>query len=267
MAECGGESGLSDTSGSRVTGAPKVNEKDAPPIRLAICSPCRDEVDSEFSLSLARLCSVLGATLVAEGIIDLTILQANGTLVDFSRRKLYWEAVEWGATHILWLDTDMVFPDHLVHSLLKRNVDFVAANYSTRRMPYQPVTYKKTNRDLPGVAPERCFTGPESTGLEEVEATGFGCVLMRVGMGATMKQPLFTTEHDGTGKQWIGEDVNFCLAAREAGFQIWIDHDVSKFVGHAGRLVFTHDHVEMLRDFEAEKNRIIVTPEEVARGL
>lgn len=267
MAESGGESGVPDTTGAGVSGAPKVNALAKPPIRLAICSPCRDEVDSEFSLCLARLCSVLGATLVAEGILDLTILQANGTLVDFSRRKLYWEAVEWGATHILWLDTDMVFPDFVVHSLLKRNVDFVAANYSTRRLPYQPVTYKDTHKDEPGVKAERCFTAPDSTGMEEVEATGFGCVLMRVSMGATMKQPLFTTEHDGTGKQWRGEDITFCLAARDAGFKIWIDHDVSQHVGHAGRIVFTHAHVDMLRDLEQESQRTILTPEEIARGL
>lgn len=262
MAESVGQSGLSDAPGAGVSGTPKVNAKGVPPIRLAICSPCRDEVDSEFALCLARLSSILGATLVADGILDLTFLTVNGSLVDFSRRKLFWEAVEWGATHILWLDTDMVFPDHLVHSLLKRNVDFVAANYSTRRPPYQPVSYKTTTDTR-----DRCFTGPDSTGLEEVEATGFGCVLMRTAMAATMKQPLFYTEHDGTGKQWMGEDVTFCLAAREAGFKIWIDHDVSKFVGHAGRLVFTHAHVEALRDFEAERTRIVLTPEEIARGL
>lgn len=266
MAESGGESGLPDAPGTGVSGAPKVNALPSPPIRLAICSPCRDEVDAEFAFCLARLSSVLGATLVAEGIADITFLSVNGSLVDFSRRKLFWEAVEWGATHILWLDTDMVFPDHIVHSLLKRNVDFVAANYSTRRPPYQPVSYKKTNRET-GDAPERCFTGPESEGLEEVEATGFGCVLMRTSMVASMPQPIFHTEHDGTGKQWMGEDVTFCLAAREAGFKIWVDHDLSKYVGHAGRLVFTHAHVEALRDFEAETKRMILTPEEVARGL
>jgi len=40
-----------------------------------------------------------------------------------------------------------------------------------------------------------------------------------------------------------GEDWSLCNALHELGFKIWIDHDLSKEVGHLGEFEYTHDVV------------------------
>ncbi len=42
----------------------------------------------------------------------------------------------------------------------------------------------------------------------------------------------FSTPFNGTDH--IGEDLYFCQKARDAGFVVWIDHDVSQLVRHQG---------------------------------
>jgi hypothetical protein len=32
--------------------------------------------------------------------------------------------------------------------------------------------------------------------------------------------------------------VHFCVAAKDAGFDTWIDHDLSQLVGHVGEYTF-----------------------------
>jgi hypothetical protein len=40
-----------------------------------------------------------------------------------------------------------------------------------------------------------------------------------------------------------GEDWTFCEACEKADIPLYIDHDVSKLVGHVGNFEFTHDYV------------------------
>jgi hypothetical protein len=50
---------------------------------------------------------------------------------------------------------------------------------------------------------------------------------------------------------YIGEDVFFCQKAAAAGFKIWIDHDVSKEIGHIGTFEFKHDHTWVMKEIKA----------------
>jgi hypothetical protein len=217
-----------------------------PPVRIAIVLPSMNQVDFEFADSLARTCGALGATIVADGIADIELFWQNGTYVDQSRRELVAKAAPWGPTHFLWLDTDMTFPHTTVFRLLAHNKDIVGCNYTTRRFPPRPVTFKS----LPDVAgqgqKEALYTTDESTGLEEAAAIGFGVVLMKTAVLEKVGPPGFlTTYTDGVA---MGEDVYFCQRAREAGFTIWVDHDLSKEIGHVGRVVLRTDHAAAMRE-------------------
>jgi hypothetical protein len=37
----------------------------------------------------------------------------------------------------------------------------------------------------------------------------------------------------------MGEDIYFCFKAREAGFDIWLEQDISKQVAHVGTRAYT----------------------------
>ena len=45
-----------------------------------------------------------------------------------------------------------------------------------------------------------------------------------------------------------GEDWSFCQACEEKGVPLYIDHDVSKVIGHVGNYEFTHDVVGVVQN-------------------
>lgn len=228
------------------------------PLKIAICLPWQDKVESNFTRCLAEMTAAMGAKLVEPGIADMAMFDINGTYIARSRSELTQGALQWGATHLLWLDSDMTFPSWAPFHMLKRNVDIVAVNYARRRPPYSPVTFKTLFPNTP------CYTTPESTGLEEVEGIGFGMVLMRAKIFSheAMKPPLFLTEYDREKNQWTGEDVHFCRAAKAAGIPVYIDHDLSQHIGHSGNKVYTNQFSTLMRDGPSvQPSTVILTPD------
>lgn len=205
---------------------------DRPQLRLAIGLPWQNQVDAVFCRSLAEMMGMLGATL--DGIGEVKLFEINGTYIDRSRAEIVRGAVLWGATHILWLDSDMLFPPDTAHRLLKRNVDIVGVNYAGRRFPHHPVTFKT----LPELHDEskatKCYTYEDSTGLEEVAAIGFGVVLTRINIFEKIVPEDFRTGPDPDKGIYVGEDVSFCLAAHRHGYKVYVDHDLSHEIGHRG---------------------------------
>ena len=60
---------------------------------------------------------------------------------------------------------------------------------------------------------------------------------MRTDIVDGLPRPWFTHGLNAEGGD-IGEDIMFCRALRAAGHQIFIDHDVSKEVGHVGTYTY-----------------------------
>jgi hypothetical protein len=152
-----------------------------------------------------------------------------------------------GCTHILFIDSDMRFPQDMIGRLIKHDLDIVATNCARRRMPTGPTAqlYKENGER------ELVWTMPESTGLQEVGSVGMGVMLIKANVFEALAEPWFETpwRHDKRG--YIGEDVYFCQKAAAAGFKIWIDHDVSKEIGHIGTFEFKHDHTWVMKEIKA----------------
>ena len=145
----------------------------------------------------------------------------------------------------------MRFPRDALVRLLSREQDIVGVNYVTRQPPMHYVALKSTiTADGPG---EYLATRADSTGLEEAEAIGFGMVLIhgsvwsKIGPG-----PWFMFDYDKDLDLLIGEDVYFCRRAREAGFKVMVDHDLSHEVRHIGQWEFKLAHMAMLEEAENE---------------
>lgn len=187
-----------------------------PSVRLAIAVPAHDTVPALFANDLARL---YAATHAVVPIITLAMM--IGTFVHHAREKLLHDVVElWGATHVLWLDADMVFPPDAALSLLAHDRDVVAANYVTRVAPSRPTATRDGER----------ISSSEATGLEAVDHVGMGVFLMKTAIVRDLPRPRF----------WYStptetEDVYFCNLLRAAGHTIYVDHDLSKRVGHVGQ--------------------------------
>jgi hypothetical protein len=213
------------------------------PPKIAIALPTHDRVPATFMYHLASLCAYTVAALPEH--VSFGINMVAGTYIHKARQDLADEILAQGATHVLWLDTDMTFPrESLVH-LLQRNVDMVGINYATRTVPSQHVAIKTV-----GAGPEgaKLVTDVNSEGLEKVEAVGFGMVLMKTRIFNKLPDPVqdpwFWYEWIPERKAHMGEDVYFCRVVRDAGFDIYVDHDLSKLCGHTGDFEYKVQHLD-----------------------
>jgi len=144
-------------------------------------------------------------------------------------RELFLEAaLKQGATHVLWLDTDMTFPRETAVLLEMQNRPIVGCNYVVR----QPSGLFTAQHDDGTRIPIK-----ETHILEAVDAIGLGVVLMRTDVVADLPRPWFRHGLNTQGGD-VGEDIMFCRALRAAGHQIYIDHDLSKEIGHIGQHIY-----------------------------
>lgn len=210
------------------------------PPRVAVCIPCGDQVMSLWAFDYARM---MGHTIRHRPEINMVELFTRGSLVPKQREMLAFDALETGYTHLLWLDTDMLFPPDTLLRLLDRHHRIVGANYVERRPPYVPNAFP--NLQTPNV---RLFTEPEDTGLVEVEALGFGCILIEADVFRHLPRPWFAAAWVAQIQEFMGEDVYFCNKAREHGERVWLDHDLSQQIGHIGYHPFTMAEARQARE-------------------
>lgn len=216
-------------------------------LRVAICVPTHDNLPAMFAYDLGQLMGQVGAHGVGTGIVESAALYfVTGTYIHSARQELAEHAVMKGADYVLWLDSDMRFPPDTLWRLLEHNEPIVGVNYSNRGLPPNFVAISKTGIE-DGVV-EKCPTLEESTGLEPVEAIGFGALLVRTdvfrALGDPQEEPWFFYEWLPNLGQQVGEDVWFAERVREAGYEILVDHDLSKDCGHIGNFTYTPEHVE-----------------------
>lgn len=200
------------------------------PAIVSVCVPCRDVVDSGFAFDLAR-CVAAHTAATKDRVL---LFQNQGTLIVNQRQELAQASLDAGATHVLFVDADMRFPKDSIRQLLARDEDIVAANYSTRKLPLQPVAFRD---DLTS---ERVYTEEWCTGLEEVSAIGMGLMLIKAEVFRKVQKPWFFVPYQNG--IYIGEDIFFCRTAREFGFKVFLDHDLSKAVRHIGAFEFSNAH-------------------------
>lgn len=194
-------------------------------MRLAIGGPTRDCVPAAFAVDVAQL---YAKTRESGWWSTVTIGFIASTYIHVGREVFLDASLRQGATHVLWLDTDMSVPPETAIRLALHERSIVAGNYVTRDGSRQ-FTARRDG--------QRIATTAGSTGLEAVDAIGFGCVLMRTDLVADLPRPWFRHGINANDAD-IGEDLMFCRALRAAGHDIYIDHDLSKEIGHVGQHIY-----------------------------
>lgn len=128
-----------------------------------------------------------------------------------------------GATHILFIDSDMMFPFDTAKQLLSRDKDIIAANYVQR------VEQEKWTAIINGES----VVSANKTGIQEVDSIGMGVCLIKMDVFKKLPKPWFSMPWQNGG-YYVGEDIYFCGLAKSYGYSIWIDHDLSQKVHHIG---------------------------------
>jgi hypothetical protein len=164
-----------------------------------------------------------GITVVPAVVERLHVDRARNEIVDMvlnpkkPRPPLYPDGVNGiysEATHIFWLDDDMVVPPTAIIQLLRDDQPIVGGLYFGRQPPHLPIVYRHVegNQWIPITE-----FGP---GMQEADAVGFGCMMVRREVLEKMQRPYFEFSDK------MGEDMYFCEEAKKLGYQILVDADV-----------------------------------------
>lgn len=209
-------------------------------MKLAICIPSMSQVHADFLTSFNNMIAYIMSNPPVMP-FELDIVNYQSSLVHLNREILARRAVAENSDVQLWLDSDMTFPKDVFHRLYAHDLDFVACNYVQRAIPSKP---NAVTLDM-----KACYTRPESTGLEEIRSVGLGVALIKTSVFNDMPPPWFDTywyQKEGQEEHaMIGEDVFFCSKVQHSGKKVFVDHDLSREIGHLGTIEFTHDMVEI----------------------
>ena len=198
-------------------------------MKTLIAIPCMDNVAAGFAQSLASLRKVG----------DCAVSFMVGSLIYDSRNKLAKQAVEMEADYILWLDSDVIFNPDLMERLYALDADIATGLYFRRTAPFTPVIFKTLEKEDGHLINEGYEDYPEDP--FEVAGCGFGAVLMKADVLFNMPDPgmWFTPAYNA------GEDIAFCMRAREAGYKIVCDPKAQ--LGHVGHVTITENFYKQVK--------------------
>lgn len=147
----------------------------------------------------------------------------TGSIAD-ARNSLVHQARMEGASRLLMLDTDQVYPPDTLTRLMGHGLDICGVRVHRRWMPFDPIFYRGEIGRYQNVPDEEAYSGR----VIEVDATGTGCLLFDMAVFDRIEAPWFAFDvRDGNP---VGEDICFCGKARESGIRIHVDTGIE--VGH-----------------------------------
>lgn len=149
--------------------------------------------------------------------------------IDEARESIVWQALQKGASHLLFCDTDQTYPPDTINKLASHEVDVCGVLVHRRWPPFDPIMFRGKFPRYEHVSDEEMFSG----NLVEVDATGTGCLLINMKIFDSIKDPFFKLdehkEESGITRT-VGEDFYFFRKIKDAGIKAFVDTSVK--VGH-----------------------------------
>ena len=201
-----------------------------PSVMIAV--PAMEMVNAEFAQHLA----MAAANMVANG-IRINCAFNIGSVITIARRNLVDIFMKSDFSHIFWVDSDMKFPIDAPMRLLARNKDIVGANYRRRRFPNPNFTGMNGKN---GQYTE-FQTTDNSPAMEMCDVLPHGLVMVKRQVYEKIPQPHYLQEFIQEYNLEIGEDIFFCQKAKESGFEVWCDQELSRETAHIGIFHFNYD--------------------------
>jgi hypothetical protein len=201
---------------------------------VVIATPSTGHCRTAFAFSLARLVAYFAQVRAfpeaEEQQLDFDSIEGSG--IGANRDKLVERFLaKEGATHLCFVDDDMLFAPDTLHTLARKRQPIVGVNYRMRQVP-APFVALNLERTA------RVETTKDKSGLEPVTYTGFGFCLLERKVLEAVPVPRFLhtfTDHYST------EDAPFFTKAAAAGFTCYVDHDASKGIAHRGDFIYRWD--------------------------
>lgn len=196
--------------------------------KLCVAIPSAGSVKTE---TVQCLIGILFKTVMEIG-CGLHLFMPSWGMVDEARNNSAKEALDVGASHLMFIDSDMVFPDNGILTLASKNKLIIGANYNRRKLPLTcTVKIADEKGNLIEVEGGKI---PKYPFKAYAVATGF--MLIRTEIFKTLEKPWFAYEYDSEKDTTIGEDVYFCKKVRAKGIDVWCDPTIE--VKHIGEYVY-----------------------------
>lgn len=163
------------------------------------------------------------------------IYEAREMFIDFALENKY--------DYILFLDSDMQFPEDIIEKLIAHGKEITSGLYFKRQPPYTPLVYKREIKDEEVYFYQAKELGK---GLYEVDGVGAGCMLIKTEVFTKIEQPFFYPWISSTKQSGLSEDLAFCHRAREVGYKIYVDTNVE--CGHVTQDVVRRTHWDRCKE-------------------
>ncbi|XAI96494.1 hypothetical protein [Microcystis phage Mel-JY34] len=166
---------------------------------------------------------------------EVQLFASMGSMLPRMRMEAVMHALETKADYLLMIDSDHRFPRKALHQLLSHGKDVVAANCVTKTIPTKPTARQRAER------PDgEMVISYGKSGIEKVWRVGTGMMLVHMGVFRNIGPGVFDMKWRPELKTFQGEDWSMCEAMEKAGYDIWVDHDLSNEVTHIGQLHYEH---------------------------
>jgi hypothetical protein len=218
-------------------------------MRIVFCLP-----GSNFSNIFLTCWSDMLLYCVTHGIVPI-ISQAQSNNIYYVRQMCLGADVSRGKDqkpfngqleydYIMWIDSDQIFKPDQLQTLINRNKDIVGGIYAHEggqgfACGKIDLEFYKTNGYMEYYTPDSIKEIEKiEDNLMEVDFTGFGFLLIKNGVYEKLEYPWHRPEwfEIGDNYDFTMEDVGFCINAKKAGFNIYVDPCVR--VGHVKKAIY-----------------------------
>lgn len=195
---------------------------------------------------------------VAAGVIHW-LGQIEGAYIDRARNDLVRQAIANDATHVLFVDQDMVLPEGLLPRLLAHQVGIVGGSYWGKDSYRTPVSFHldpfhriyeledcpaiDTPAALPVELEATCWCGKPGNHIHSVGGTGMGCTLIEISL-------LKMVDEKYQDQKWFstletGEDIHLAERIASLGIARYLDGFVQ--CGHVATQIIKRDDYEWVK--------------------
>lgn len=187
-----------------------------------------------------RICAIttmcLMALMVASKNLVTDFQNVRGSYLDHTHNDLVKLALaDPRVEHLLFIDSDMVFPPDALVRLLAHDKDFVGCTYRKRGSPHDLMWYPLNDSmsDLENVT--------KTDGLREWRALPSGLILVRMKVFREIGFPWFFNTYGelGADTEFVSTDINLCNEWRMAGGKLFCDLDLSQAIAHLAEVPLT----------------------------
>ena len=168
----------------------------------------------------------------------LGVLHRKSSMLPQARHQLVESAIEVGASHVLFIDSDQKFPSHTIWRLLEHKLPVVACNIPTKTFPSMP-TARVRSIDCKSGTP--LYTTPRTRDLQRVWRIGTGVMLIETKVFKDLPKPWFMIRYVEEVGEFVGEDWYLCELFERYGVPVYVDQLLSWQIGHIGDAEYTHD--------------------------